>query len=250
MYSNSEIQLFINMFNVATIDIDGIIGPESTAAILKFQNQNNLTPDGIWGSETNACASQITKEVQEALREKCYICKPDGIPGPQTLAAIESFQENNGLTADGIVGPLTRAALLGEDCDNHIYSFYDPDDLPNFTADEFKCQCGCGGDIQPFMKCKMQSLRNLLNETLNDGVDHSIIVTSGYRCVSHNKDVGGVDGSLHTKGLAVDCYTPGMNEAKFEAIINAAHTIGLTCGRYNKSGFVHVQYGSSDFVGD
>jgi Putative peptidoglycan binding domain len=37
----------------------------------------------------------------------------DGLFGPQTLAAVRSFQKRAGLTVDGIVGPQTRAALVG-----------------------------------------------------------------------------------------------------------------------------------------
>lgn len=35
----------------------------------------------------------------------------DGISGPRTLAAIKAFQNANGITPDGIVGPITQAAL-------------------------------------------------------------------------------------------------------------------------------------------
>lgn len=35
----------------------------------------------------------------------------DGISGPKTLAAIQAFQSANGITPDGIVGPITQAAL-------------------------------------------------------------------------------------------------------------------------------------------
>lgn len=37
----------------------------------------------------------------------------DGIPGPKTTAAVKQFQRARNLTADGIVGPLTMAALFG-----------------------------------------------------------------------------------------------------------------------------------------
>ena len=39
----------------------------------------------------------------------------DGIFGPITKAAVKEYQTANGLKADGIVGPLTWAALLGEE---------------------------------------------------------------------------------------------------------------------------------------
>jgi len=38
------------------------------------------------------------------------------------------------------------------------------------------------------------------------------IITSGYRCGVHNKSVGGVNNSPHTKGLAADiAVTSGFN---------------------------------------
>jgi peptidoglycan hydrolase-like protein with peptidoglycan-binding domain len=35
----------------------------------------------------------------------------DGVFGPQTASAVQSFQEGEGLAADGVVGPLTWQAL-------------------------------------------------------------------------------------------------------------------------------------------
>lgn len=51
--------------------------------------------------------SEVVRQIQKAL--KLY---PDGIFGILTEEAVKEFQENNGLKADGIVGPATLAVLL------------------------------------------------------------------------------------------------------------------------------------------
>ncbi len=55
--------------------------------------------------------SQV-KTVQTKLKRWGYYTgSVDGIYGAKTKAAVKSFQKKNGLTADGIVGPKTAAAL-------------------------------------------------------------------------------------------------------------------------------------------
>ncbi len=49
---------------------------------------------------------------QEHLATAGYTIPIDGDYGPTTQSAVESFQSAKGLTADGIVGPATWAALL------------------------------------------------------------------------------------------------------------------------------------------
>jgi peptidoglycan hydrolase-like protein with peptidoglycan-binding domain len=53
--------------------------------------------------------------VQEAadyfLDDNNYYATPDGDFGPQTLRVVERFQEQNGLSQDGQVGPLTGTAI-------------------------------------------------------------------------------------------------------------------------------------------
>ena len=58
------------------------------------------------------CRGEDVKQLQEKLTELGY--NPgtaDGIFGSRTCAAVKSFQADRGLAADGVVGPLTRAAL-------------------------------------------------------------------------------------------------------------------------------------------
>ena len=52
------------------------------------------------------------KELQQKLKRWGYYTGSiDGIFGSGTKAAVKNFQKKNGLTADGIVGPKTAAAL-------------------------------------------------------------------------------------------------------------------------------------------
>jgi hypothetical protein len=44
-----------------------------------------------------------------------YVGKIDGVMGPQTKAAIKSFQREHALTADGVLGPKTKLALENAD---------------------------------------------------------------------------------------------------------------------------------------
>lgn len=64
-----------------------------------------------------------------------------------------------------------------------------------------------------------------------------MIITSGYRCPLHNANVGGVPGSSHTKGVAVDIKCSNNNH-RFKlvaALIDAGFTrIGIA------NTFVHV----------
>jgi len=51
------------------------------------------------------------RAVQEALVGAGFPVEVDGVYGPRTVAAVEEFQDREGLVADGIVGPATRARL-------------------------------------------------------------------------------------------------------------------------------------------
>ena len=59
-----------------------------------------------------ALTTTQVKTVQQKLKNWGYYSgSADGIYGPKTKSAVKSFQQKNGLVADGIVGKKTAAAL-------------------------------------------------------------------------------------------------------------------------------------------
>ena len=54
----------------------------------------------------------MVRRIQEALRSAGYGVYPDGVFGVITEEAVLAYQRENGLEADGIVGPATLAKLL------------------------------------------------------------------------------------------------------------------------------------------
>ena len=87
---------------------------------------------------------------------------------------------------------------------------------PNFRKEEFKCPC-CGSYGKGIATTLLDTLQALRNKYGN------LIVTSGYRCSSYNKKVGGATNSAHLKGQAADFYFGSgilANQTKRIAVVN------------------------------
>ena len=112
--------------------IDGEFGPVTAAAVRSFQAAKGLVVDGIVGPQTwsalpsedegvrptlqEGSSGEAVEELQRALQRAGFDPGPiDGEFGPVTAAAVRSFQAAKGLVVDGIVGPQTWSALLGEE---------------------------------------------------------------------------------------------------------------------------------------
>lgn len=100
--------------------------------------------------------------------------------------------------------------------------------MKNFKISEFACKCGCQeARMQPCLLNSIDHARELA------GVP--FVITSGYRCQKHNKAIGGVETSAHTRGYAADI---AVNLQSRDIILKA-------CEKYFKrigvaSGFIHV----------
>ena len=109
---------------------DGDFGQGTYNAVCAFQRDHGLDVDGIVGANTmNALIGSsgteilrvgskgaLVKELQEKLILKGYSCGAsgaDGDFGQGTYNAVISFQTAAGVSADGIVGPVTWEALNG-----------------------------------------------------------------------------------------------------------------------------------------
>ena len=66
----------------------------------------------------------------------------------------------------------------------------------DFSLKEFECPCCHTVLLHPLLVSKLQKLRDEWGRPLK--------VTSGYRCEVHNREVGGVEKSLHRAGQAAD----------------------------------------------
>lgn len=118
--------------------ITGYFGSLTQEAVMQFQQANGLTADGVVGSQTQAILESQAAESEYLAASESY--DPGGLVegsqgpevselqtllnqagyyngaitgsfGPETTAAVQQFQTNQGLAVDGVAGPRTLAAL-------------------------------------------------------------------------------------------------------------------------------------------
>jgi len=101
-------------------------------AVIGWQKKNKLTADGIIGPKTWAAMSKNAPTCSTSKnRKSVYTCAiqvliggltVDGVYGTGTKNAVATYQNAKGLTADGICGPKTWAALITGDVDKQTSS--------------------------------------------------------------------------------------------------------------------------------
>ena len=92
---------------------DGEFGNGTLTAVKKFQSKYGLVSDGIVGDVTwNTLKNEIATIQAQLNKKGCSVGTVDGIADPTTYNAVISFQNKNGLTADGQVGTATWDILF------------------------------------------------------------------------------------------------------------------------------------------
>lgn len=99
--------------------------------------------------------------------------------------------------------------------------------------EEFKCKCGkCDGGVMDNAFVKQLEKARIIANT-------PFVITSGFRCLAHNKAVGGVATSTHLEGRAADIAFKDSKQAFL--ILKALVEAGFTSIGYNsKKRFIHV----------
>lgn len=102
----------------------------------------------------------------------------------------------------------------------------------NFVSSEFDCNCSV-------FNCKKTRISEDLIKLLQKIRDHfgkPVKINSAYRCVAHNKKVGGKPNSQHLLGIAADICIDGVKPIDIYNYVNSIHEGGV--GIYDT--FVHV----------
>ena len=134
----SKVQTELKALGYYYGQITGNAGPKTVAAIKSFQGKNGLTADGIAGPQTiakidaayeakggsssgsgssasglklNSKGTDVRNLQQDLTTLGYYWAEITGNFGAKTETAVRRFQEENGLTADGVAGTKTLNAI-------------------------------------------------------------------------------------------------------------------------------------------
>lgn len=106
----------------------------------------------------------------------------------------------------------------------------------NFNASEFACH---GNGCCSTVLIDEQLVKYV--QAIRDHFGKPITISSGYRCATHNKNVGGATGSRHSKGQAADIVVKDVAPAEVAKYAESIGILGIGLYETSKDGhFVHI----------
>jgi peptidoglycan hydrolase-like protein with peptidoglycan-binding domain len=184
------------------VGADGVFGPVTERALRRWQRAHGLVADGIAGPNTRAAIGlgpgPVLKRKAGANRaasrsgggsrrgggvralQRRIGVTADGVFGPGTEAALKRWQAAHGLVADGVAGPNTRAKLgLG----------------PGPVLKRGGSRGGGGGGGSATVNAVIRAANQIASHPYKYGGGHGSFRDSGYDCS------GSVSYALHGGGL-------------------------------------------------
>lgn len=109
-----NLQYALRMLCIDPNGTDGIFGGGTEAAVKKYQKRCQLAESGVVDTALWGRLSAEIKPLQEALRNKGYSCRADGVADTACYQAVLDFQRKHALSADGMIGRGTKTLLFGD----------------------------------------------------------------------------------------------------------------------------------------
>ncbi len=138
-----------------TLEVEAAATPTPTAdvrSMLMITPDPNVTPAPTAYLLKTGVKGDAVRQLQQRLKElRYYEGDVDGAFGPGTETAVIAFQRQHGLTADGIVGEGTRAALFAQSA-----KIFQP--TPSPTATPGLLKKGDNGDSVRRMQNRLKEL--------------------------------------------------------------------------------------------
>ena len=225
--------------------VDGQFGPGTRSAVTEFQQQHGLQSDGIVGPDTSEIlysASALpaitpeptavptptpdttsTRAVQQRLQELgFYSGMVDGISGSGTKKAILLFQQQHGLSADGVYGPATAAVLFSDGAHPiQTTPTPDPNEIPGVMANGYPI---------------------LVNDDnyIPDDYQHTYLINMKDYCDASVVKIKGSD--IEAEKFAVDALLVMLRDAQAQGYKNWQVNAGYRSIQYQKELFDNRVY--------